>query len=463
MSAEKVSPGQKLSTSPLHRADVINDVLEATEDFKRRQLGEAAPPPNGAGWPLKVRNLTGGNRLRGEVVRLGDKLLGELNPRNLWFEGRTPVNPAAERYAILADPLPAGEIGPIHISGACVAQVNVIDASHQYAWVAAAGDHTLTSGHAGYPIRYKPDGGGVLPCIVALSEERFVRLAETVGDPEADGWYPKRGRKFRIRFVDAAYAETTGSAAAGVIPRSAEASGWTYNLAGAHIPKGALIWVFPYFGQWWTYWGGRAQESSSSPPSIGSPSIGSPSIGSPSGGSPSGGSEESAPPSGGSPSASGQSSGGSETSAPPSSGSPSRSQSEKSTAIVPASWSRSGYAALFVAEMPEVRFDDVLAARLPRRDATLPIDPRFVEVCEAESIRVCGWACDLPIRVGLAVRAGREVRVRFARQRDEEVELTIRLTGVRKGFADKRFPDRTREQFEANERFIRGAYPGGSP
>ena len=43
-----------------------------------------------------------------------------------------------------------------------------------------------------------------------------------------------------------------------------------------------------------------------------------------------------------------------------SSGSPpsSSSSSSKSTAIVPCSWNETGYVALFIAEMPEVRFDD---------------------------------------------------------------------------------------------------------
>jgi len=40
------------------------------------------------------------------------------------------------------------------------------------------------------------------------------------------------------------------------------------------------------------------------------------------------------------------------------------------------------------------------------------------------------------------------------------VNVCIRLTGIRKGFAGLRFPDRTREQFLANEKHIRSAYPG---
>ena len=52
------------------------------------------------------------------------------------------------------------------------------------------------------------------------------------------------------------------------------------------------------------------------------------------------------------------------------------------------------------------------------------------------------------------------IKIKLSRKRKSPVRLVIRLTGIRKGFAGKRFPDRTREQFLANEKFIRSAYPG---
>jgi hypothetical protein len=133
--------------------------------------------------------------------------------------------------------------------------------------------------------------------------------------------------------------------------------------------------------------------------------------------------------------------------------------SDKSTAIVPASWSPTGYTALFIAESPEVRFDDVIVAKVAKANAYLPIDPRFVEVCEAGSVQVCGCVPDVPVPVG-AVVDGDSIRLRFTEEDQTEiVQVVIRLTGIRKGFAGHRFPNRTPEQFEANERFIRSAYP----
>lgn len=163
----------------------------------------------------------------------------------------------------------------------------------------------------------------------------------------------------------------------------------------------------------------------------------------------------------GSVSESSMSSGEPSESASESSGEPSgESGSDKSTAIVPASWLPSGYTAMFIAECPEVRFDDVMIVELKQRNTTVPIDPCFLEVCEAATIEVCGVSVDAPVAVGAVVHDDK-IRVRFAQQRQRRtVRLVIRLTGIRRGFRDHRFPSRTRQQFEANERFIRSAYPG---
>jgi hypothetical protein len=110
--------------------------------------------------------------------------------------------------------------------------------------------------------------------------------------------------------------------------------------------------------------------------------------------------------------------------------------------------------------MPDVRFDDVLTATVTENDSWITIDPRFIDVCEPASIAVCGCVPDLPVLVGAVVQDDR-IRVRLGqRQTDEPVRLVIRLTGTRKGFRGHRFPERTREQFVANEAYLRSHYPG---
>jgi hypothetical protein len=125
---------------------------------------------------------------------------------------------------------------------------------------------------------------------------------------------------------------------------------------------------------------------------------------------------------------------------------------------VPASFAPTGYTALFVLEAPEVRFDDVIEAKVWQAgEPAVQIDPRFLEVCEPGSIRVCGTSCDWPVTIGVRV-TGAAVRLRFQRKANRYVNVVIRLTGIRKGFSGLRLPDRTRAEFESNERFINSAY-----
>ena len=103
-----------------------------------------------------------------------------------------------------------------------------------------------------------------------------------------------------------------------------------------------------------------------------------------------------------------------------------------------------------------------MVVKLGRPDVYVPIDPKFLEVCEPQSVQVCGCTPDIPVLIGAVVEGGR-VHVRIAQSDPNQiVQVVIRLTGIRKGFRGLRFPDRTRAQFEANERFIRSAYPGGN-
>ena len=109
-----------------------------------------------------------------------------------------------------------------------------------------------------------------------------------------------------------------------------------------------------------------------------------------------------------------------------------------------------------------MRFDDVMTAAVVEDETLLPIDRKFLEVCEPGSVQVCGCVPDQPILIG-AVVENDSIRVRLgARGDSQDVNLVIRLTGIRKGFRSHRFPDRTEEQFLANEEFIRSAYPGAT-
>ena len=106
-----------------------------------------------------------------------------------------------------------------------------------------------------------------------------------------------------------------------------------------------------------------------------------------------------------------------------------------------------------------MRFDDVLLVTMNGAEVHVPIDPRFVEVCERNSIEVCAAQADAPVAVGARV-VGNNVHIRLASPTSVPIRIVIRLTAIRRGFAGLRFPNRTREQFDANERFLQSAYPG---
>ena len=101
-----------------------------------------------------------------------------------------------------------------------------------------------------------------------------------------------------------------------------------------------------------------------------------------------------------------------------------------------------------------------MTIRMTGHSAVVPIDPQFVEVCHTGTLQVCSAQPDLPFIVGASVVDGGYVRVLLDRPAVDQVNIVVRLTAIRKGFIDKRFPNRTKEQFLANERHIRSAYPG---
>lgn len=299
---------------------------------------------------------------------------------------------------------------------------------------------------------------------------RQTRLAVTVPNPQT-GIYPAKSEQpntYWIAFVDGDYPSVQGKQVHTLNLRQCpdKARMLAHNIVegeAAYCEKFTLVQVtFENIAGaegkqkcWFAWWGAAATPgnfsncpSNSWPSDSGDSGSSGGSSGASSGIS-SGGSSgassgaSSAAPSGGS-------------SGAPSEGPSSGQSSAKSTAIVPAGWSPTGYTALFIAECPEVRFDDVIVAHVSGAVTRVPIDPKYLEVCEKNSVRVCGCVPDLPVPVGAAIEED-AVCVRLG-DGCGRVRVVIRLTGIRKGFRGHRFPDRTRAQFEANERFINSAY-----
>lgn len=169
---EKVSPGQRAASTPLRKAAFINDTIDAVNYFKERRLGEPSQVLYGqiSTDIIKVQNDTGGDLSAGSVIQLGDYLLDQLDRRNIWFSGDTPAD--EERIAILGVPIASKKIGIAHVSGVCVATVNVTNTNHTRATAKSSSD-VLHSGISG---QFR-----ILSSIDSTGEQDVVVLFESTG------------------------------------------------------------------------------------------------------------------------------------------------------------------------------------------------------------------------------------------------------------------------------------------
>ena len=134
--------------------------------------------------------------------------------------------------------------------------------------------------------------------------------------------------------------------------------------------------------------------------------------------------------------------------------------SDKSTAIVPMDWHEKGYGALFTMESNEVLFEFVMRdVSLVGSKTIVAIDDRFLKVCEPDSMVITGITGNRAGSVGAMVEKNNVVLSAWPLSFLRPTKVTLKLTGIRKGFKRYDMPERSREQFIANEEFINSAYP----
>ena len=134
--------------------------------------------------------------------------------------------------------------------------------------------------------------------------------------------------------------------------------------------------------------------------------------------------------------------------------------SDKSTAIVPMGWHEKGYGALFTMESNEVLFDFVIRnVAINGAISKAEIDNRFLSVCEPGSIVVTGVTGDKLGPVSAVVKGDQIIVTALPISFLRPNQVTLRLTGTRKGFEGFDMPERSERQFIANEKFINSAYP----
>jgi len=151
----------------------------------------------------------------------------------------------------------------------------------------------------------------------------------------------------------------------------------------------------------------------------------------------------------------------SSSSSAPSSSSASDSGSDKSTAIVPMAWHDKGYGALFTMESNEVLFEFIMRdVDIKGRTTVVRIDDRYLQVCSQNTMTVAGAPCgDRSGSVGAIVKGNALILTASLFPHMRPRKVTLKLTGVRKGFTHLDMPERSKAQFTANEKFINSAYP----
>ena len=128
------------------------------------------------------------------------------------------------------------------------------------------------------------------------------------------------------------------------------------------------------------------------------------------------------------------------------------------TAVVPVALPQTTQnVGLFCAEMPEARFEDIIVVPVFSATTIAQIDERFLKTCEPGSIVVAGCVPSEPVTVAAKV-ADDKVIIRAPLTVPPELRVNLLLSGVRSGFANRRFPLFTRRQMESNNEFWNRAY-----
>lgn len=126
-------------------------------------------------------------------------------------------------------------------------------------------------------------------------------------------------------------------------------------------------------------------------------------------------------------------------------------------AIIPTS---KGYRELACIEAPEVLFFDTMIVDYNGVINSFVLDPMFVEVCEPGSIHILSVVPSEPVLLGAEMTGDNKFILKSQMEGMMTVNVRVRvmLSGVRRGFANRRFIERTKTEFEKNEKFWNGAW-----
>jgi hypothetical protein len=119
------------------------------------------------------------------------------------------------------------------------------------------------------------------------------------------------------------------------------------------------------------------------------------------------------------------------------------------TAVVPSIYN--DFVELYCVESPDVRFEDVVSVKTDGNlTVEYEIDPEFVFVCEPNSIKAVGHTTTEPALCGIKIKDNKII-ITFSGSIPEEI--TIKLSGLRKGHLETRFGKRSETEMLHNNNF----------
>jgi hypothetical protein len=176
----------QLSAREFNRHVDASDAWHQSQALGPRRLPNAeAPIPTDV---VKVKLTT--SLPRGSVIELGDRLVDELDPHYLWYEG-VPSGPNPENFwAITRQQISGDTIGEAQVAGVCIARVDVLDVEHRFARI-VQGSNVLDSAGSG-PVRLVQlaEEEGEQELVVQLRYEPRVEFVELTSLVKTGNFYP---------------------------------------------------------------------------------------------------------------------------------------------------------------------------------------------------------------------------------------------------------------------------------
>ena len=156
-------------------AQTFNTFVDSAQDYLQRQQGTGGKPTQAFRQTgiVPVKNDSGTDAGRFAVLGIDSPIFSPSEAADSFanqvaFIGVTATASHAGTFAVLLEPVADGEIGKACVSGVCPAVVNVTDAGHQFADI-AAGQPVLTSCASGSAmILWKDSGTGEKWALVKL-------------------------------------------------------------------------------------------------------------------------------------------------------------------------------------------------------------------------------------------------------------------------------------------------------